>query len=104
MKKNSRSRVPVTMNYIYTHWPVVRPFVPDAALPFDKGFGIGEGVGTQPEKLDDEWFRSTGFREFSGSVLPGGFFCVGCQNRGGSEYFFMMWYRDGGNSGSMTSM
>jgi len=93
--KNIPSKTDIVMRFIFNNWPFLKPLVPESALPFNKGFGIGEGLCTHPGISDKLWFRSDGFHQFSEAEIVPQFMCIGCQNRGGSEYFFMMWHRDG---------
>ena len=84
------------MNYIYEHWPQVRSYVPADAVPLQRGFNKGDGLCTHPELVDEFWVHSRGGKRFViETIPPDSFFWVGAQDRGGSEYFYLMWFRDG---------
>ena len=95
MNNKTASRVSHVMNYVYTHWPQIMPYVPNDLMLFDHGFGRGTGLCSSPELIDEEWITSYGSKYFAGAALPEGFHCIGIQNRGGSEYVFIMWMKNG---------
>jgi hypothetical protein len=46
--------------------------------------------------VDEYWVHSRGGKRFTtGPTPPELFFCLGTQDRGESEYLFLMWYRHG---------
>ncbi|MEI6173237.1 MAG: hypothetical protein WCR01_05745 [Bacteroidota bacterium] len=45
--------------------------------------------------MDTNWLTFNGQKAFSTVELPNEFYCVGIQNRGTSEYFFVLWVREG---------
>lgn len=84
------------MRHICSLWPEVQSLVPQTALPFVRGFNRGDGVCTHPRLVDSYWVHSRGGKRFAGAEsIPNSFFWAGIQNRGGSEYVFLMWIRDG---------
>ncbi len=95
MNDEIATRVAHVMNFVYTQWPQIMPYIPDNLMLFDHGFGHGTGLCSNPELIDDEWITSYGLTPFSEVALPEGFQCIGIQNRGGSEYVFIMWVKNG---------
>jgi hypothetical protein len=95
MDDNLEARVNHVMKYIISNWPQIKPYIPDEIRQFDHGFGKGTGLCTQPELIGERWISSVGAKKFKEANVPEGFHCVGIQNRGTSEYLFIMWYKDG---------
>ncbi len=89
------AKVKHVMKYITANWPQTEPYIPDDIERFDHGFGIGTGICTRPELIKERWISSIGSKKFKEAAVPEGFHCVGIQNRGTSEYLFMMWYKNG---------
>ncbi len=83
------------MKYIDSNWPQIQSRIIAGIKPFDNGFGIGTGLCTHPELIGERWISSIGSKLFAETTLPEGFQCLGLQNRGGSEYLFMMWFING---------
>jgi hypothetical protein len=88
-------RVSDVMDYIHSQWSLNSNYIPGNLEPFDYGFGIGTGVCTKPSLIDVMWIGSDGYRTFANAELPEDFHCIGKQNRGTSEYLFVMWFKDG---------
>jgi len=95
MDDNLDARVSHVMRYISSNWPQIEPYIPAETRQFDHGFGRGTGLCTQPELIGERWISSIGSKKFKEAAVPEGFHCVGIQNRGTSEYFFMMWHKNG---------
>jgi len=95
MNNEIATRVAHVMNFVYTQWPQIMPYISDDHMLFDHGFGRGTGLCSNPELIDDEWITSYGSKSFTETNLPEGFQCIGIQNRGGSEYVFIMWFKNG---------
>ena len=95
MNNEIATRVAHVMNFVYTQWPQIMPYIPNDLRLFDHGFGCGTGLCSNPELIDDKWITSYGSTPFSEATLPEGFQCIGIQNRGGSEYVFIMWVKNG---------
>lgn len=85
------------MEFICENWPEIGAFVPtETGLVKDQCIGRDHGFCTHPREVDNYWVHSRGGKRFTvGPTPPKRFFWLGIQNRGGSEYFFVMWYRDG---------
>lgn len=81
------------MNYISSHWPQIMPYLPQSLIPFEDDFSGGAGLCTNPELIGEKWISSRGSRIFKEAELLEGFHCLGIQNRGGSEYLFIMWLK-----------
>lgn len=95
MDKDMDAKVKHVMKYITSNWPQIEPYIPNDIDGFDHGFGIGTGLCTLPELIGERWISSIGSKKFKEAIVPEGFYCVGIQNRGTSEYFFMMWNKGG---------
>jgi len=95
MNQDIEARVAHVMKYINKQWPQVAPRIPGEIKLFDYGFGRGTGICTQPGLIEDDFITSYGSEVFKDATVPEGFFCLGIQNRGGSEYLFIMWFRTG---------
>ena len=95
MDNKQKAKVAHVMKFIKSIWPQLTPYTPDDILMFDHGFGRGTGLCTDPELIGDRWVSSAGYKSFKEAVLPEGFHCLGIQNRGGSEYLFVMWVKNG---------
>lgn len=95
MDQDIEARVAHVMKYINKQWPQVAPQIPDKIMLFDHGFGRGTGICTTPGIIEDDWITSYGSTVFTDATVPESFFCLGIQNRGGSEYLFIMWVRNG---------
>lgn len=87
-------KVSDVMDFIHSNWSQVKAYIPDNLDPFDHGFGIGAGACSEPSLIDDDWFTSVGYRRFAFAELPDEFYCLGIQNRGTSEFLFVMWSKD----------
>jgi hypothetical protein len=86
------------MDFLLGRWPQILDYIPpDAAadhrlLPT----GSARGLCTHPDAIDWWWVHSRGGKRFAlASVIPASFFWVGTLDRGGSEYLFLMWFREG---------
>lgn len=95
MDNNSETRSNHVMIYILSNWPQIKPYITEEIKQFDQGFGRGTGLCTQPELIGERWISSIGARKFKEADVPEGFHCVGIQNRGTSEYLFMIWHKNG---------
>ena len=95
MDNNLEARANHVMKYITSNWPQIKPYIPDNCQMFDHGFGKGTGLCTHQELIGARWVSSIGYKSFKEAVLPEGFHCLGIQNRGSSEYLFIMWYKNG---------
>ena len=58
------------MNYIYEHWPRVRSYVPDNAVPLLREIYCGVGLCTHPEIVDKYWVHSRGGKRFAVETVP----------------------------------
>jgi len=83
------------MDFINSNWSQIRNYIPGNLEPFDCGYGIGTGVCTEPSLMDEDWLSPVGYRKFAMSELPEEFYGIGIQNRGTSEYLFVMWFKEG---------
>ncbi len=95
MEINIDERVDQLMEYVFCNWPQLKSYILFGPSKFDHGFGRGTGLCSHPELIDECWVSSYGSKAFEEAVLPEGFYCVGIQNRGGSEYLFVIWYLNG---------
>ena len=69
--------------------------LPENMEPFDHTFKKGTGLCSHPALLDTNWLKFNGQKAFSTAELPNEFYCVGIQNRGTSEYLFVLWVKEG---------
>lgn len=83
------------MAYIKLHFPMIISHLPENMEPFDHRFKKGTGLCSHPALLDTNWLTFNGQKAFSTAELPNEFYCVGIQNRGSSEYFFVLWVKEG---------
>ncbi len=88
-------RVAHALQYIKREWPQLIPYIPEESDPFDPGFGIGTGICIYKELIGERLMTSIGYKESAKTFYPEGFHCIGIQNRGSSEYLFVMWCREG---------
>lgn len=95
-KADDRTEVGPVVRFIVANWPEVSRYIPQEAVPLRRGFGVGDGICSRPDIASDAWVRSSGGADFlERPDVPEGFFWLGVQNRGGSEYLFLMWRRGG---------
>lgn len=89
------SAVDIVVAYLDEHWRILRHYLPATARPCDRGPMRGTGLCTHPEAVDDYFVHSRGGKRLAQSTLPEDFCWMGMQDRGGSEYLFVMWHRFG---------
>lgn len=84
------------LEYICEKWPEISAFLPqETSLAAGRFIGRDNGFCTHPHKVDNYWVHSRGGKRFTmGPTPPDQFFWLGIHDRGGSEYLFLMWYRD----------
>lgn len=85
----------MVVDFIYKRYDVVCSYIPEQVIPLDRGFGQSCGLCSHPDLANESWIHSQGGKRFEkDTTLPDDFFWMGIQYRGGSEYFFMMWYKN----------
>jgi hypothetical protein len=62
--------VDLAMNYIYEHWPKVRSYVPDLAVPLQLDNWRAFGLCTHPKIVDKYWVHSRGGKRFTIEKIP----------------------------------
>ncbi len=86
-------------SFIVSRWPQILPHIPQEAAYCRLRLPVGpaHGLCTHPSAIDVWWVHSRGGKRFSlaDSVPPDAFFWVGIQDRGGSEYLSLIWFREG---------
>ena len=86
------------LEWIFEMCPSMRSHVPDEEdlQDFSMDTRTVGGICTHPEAVDGYWVHSRGGKRFmTFPTPPEPFVLAGFQDRGGSEYSFFMWVRDG---------
>jgi hypothetical protein len=95
MSSDKSPKINEHIMFIYKHWRRIFDYAPDSIYIFNLAPGRIEGLCTHLDNIDYSWIHSRGGKSFKDADVPESFFWVGIQNRGGSEYLFLMWNRDG---------
>ena len=84
--------------FILGNWPKLLTYFPQVStyLRVSLNTGLAKGLCSHPDVIDRWWVHSRGGKRFiQSSYPPESFFWAGVQDRGGSEYLFLMWHREG---------